>query len=293
MNEQRKLQRHELGFLQLANPPDPKQLAAYYEKKYFQDERGNYRHYYSDDELAFARAKIEQLAYVVETLRGSVPGTMLDVGCGEGFALAWHASRGWRTHGIDFSDVGIRNMHPERLDDVETGDLFKLLEQQKRDGHRYDLLWLSNVLEHVLDPIRLLRSVRQLIQEGGVLVITVPNDGSELQEMLLRKGCIDERFWIAVPDHISYFDYESLTATAAATGWRCRDVLADFPIDLFLLHDDSNYVRNRDRGPKAHWARVQAELLIHQKTPEQKRAFYSAIARVGLGRNLTAFLQPE
>jgi hypothetical protein len=42
----------------------------------------------------------------------------------------------------------------------------------------------------------------------------VPNDGSEYQEGLLRDGLIDRRFWIAIPDHMSYF-----TSDSTASSW--------------------------------------------------------------------------
>jgi hypothetical protein len=75
--------------------------------------------------------------------------------------------------------------------------------------------------------------------------VTVPNDFSELQEKLLEEQEITDRFWIALPDHLSYFTSKSLAATAEATGWCCQSVQGDFPIDLYLAHPGSNYISNR------------------------------------------------
>ncbi len=69
-------------------------------------------------------------------------------------------------------------------------------------------------------------------------------------------------------------------------------MVGDFPIDLFLLHPGSNYVRDPSQGAEAHKARVQAELFLGQYPHQRVNDFYSALASVGLGRNLTAFLTP-
>ncbi len=184
-------------------------------------------------------------------------------------------------------------MNPELISAIEQGNVFELLEKRIINRRLYDVVWLNNVLEHVIDPLDLLRGLRDLIADNGVLVVTVPNDFSDLQEKLLSEGDIPARFWIALPDHISYFNAESLSNLAVATGWACRDVQADFPIDLYLAHEGSNYVRDISQGKTAHLARVKIERLIGQRGEDAANSFYNALADVGLGRNITAFLAPD
>lgn len=289
-----RLKRDALGFLKAADPPSPDELAAFYARHYYQAERGNYRKSYSPAEIDWINLKIAQKAALLERLRGGrPPGSMLDAGCGEGFGLAWFRERGWRVEGIDHSTAGISRMNPDLLPFVETGNLFARLEERIANGRKYDLVWLTHVLEHVADPVALLRLLRGLVADEGVLVVTVPNDGSALQEMLLEDGDVPDRYWVALPDHLAYFDRDSLQRTVQATGWECRSILGDFPIDVFLLHEGSNYVRDREKGPAAHAARLRMELLLGRLDHASVNAFYEAMARVGLGRNLTAFLTPS
>lgn len=289
-----RLVRHRLGFLQVREPPTAEALRAYYAEAYYQAERGNYRKAYPDEELAYLRLKIAQKAEIVSQLRGAAaPGRMLDVGCGEGFALAWFQERGWSVHGLDFSSAGVAVQNPDLLPRLSTGDVFEKLDEQMARGERYDLVWLNHVVEHVVDPVGLLRALRRLVTPSGVLVVTAPNDGSDLQEDLLAHGDIPERFWVALPDHLAYFTADSLRNTAEATGWACRDIIGDFPIDLFLLHEGSNYVKDRANGPGAHRARIRFETLLGRREPHRVNDFYRAMAQVGLGRSLTAFLTPS
>jgi SAM-dependent methyltransferase len=181
-------------------------------------------------------------------------------------------------------------MNPDCRDRVTTGDVPALLAERIGAGCRYDLLWLTNVLEHVADPPVLLATLGKIVAANGVLVITVPNDFSWYQQTLAETGRIDRPFWVSLPDHLAYFNRESLQEVAEATGWKCRATLADFPIDWFLLHPGSNYVRSRALGPAAHRARITLENALDQRPVADVNAFYSAMAKVGLGRQLSAFL---
>src|SRR5688572_15405007 len=127
-------------------------------------------------------------------------------------------------------------MNPHCADALVTSDVTSLLLERVSSGRVYDLIWLSNVLEHVVDPPELMKQLHQLLADDGVVVVTVPNDFSDYHQHLLEANLIAEPFWIALPDHLAYFNAESLNAVGEATGYVCRHLVADFPIDWFLLH---------------------------------------------------------
>lgn len=179
------------------------------------------------------------------------------------------------------------------MDALVTGDLFDLLDCEIKSSRRYDVVWLQNVLEHVIEPVDLLASLNCLVPTGGVAVITVPNDFSVTQREALRVGHIDRQFWVATPDHLSYFNYVSLQRISEATGWQCSEIFGDFPIDWFLFHSGSNYIKDKALGKSAHTARMQLENLIHGMELQDVLAFWSAAGKIGLGRNITAFFRKE
>lgn len=288
-----RLKRHELGFLELSEKPSPQSLSAYYERAYYQNESSGYRKSYSDLETEVIRFRIEQRAAQARNLLADKACKMLDVGCGEGFVLSHFHAQGWKVVGIDFSRAGVEQMNPDCLPFVQQGDVFQLLEAQIASCEKYDLVWLGNVLEHVLDPVGLLRSLRKIVTAEGVLVVTVPNDGNAYHEELLQSGEIHDRFWVAIPDHVSYFTKESLKTVASETGWDCLKMQGDFPIDWYLAHKGSNYVADRSRGPAAHQARLKIERLIGRAGADAANQFYTSLAEVGLGRNLIAYLRPQ
>jgi len=222
---------------------------------------------------------MEQRWHVLKTLlpckEAHEPIRVLDVGCGEGYAMAVLHLQGCAVRGFDFSSAGVESKNPSCKDDLVAGDIFSLLQQEILSGKKYDVVWLQNVLEHVLDPIDLLQSLRKLVASNGVAVVTVPNDCSIVQRAALQHGHIDSAFWALPPDHLSYFDTDSLNAIAGHT-----------------VHPGANYVRDKAQGKEAHQARVQIENLSHTQPIDASAEFCAAAGRLGIGRNLTAFLEP-
>jgi len=72
---------------------------------------------------------------------------------------------------------------------------------------------LSCVLEHELDPVPLLASCRERLTSDGRIVVKVPNYACLARRIRGRRSCGYR--W---PDHVNYFTPRSLTSTAARAG---------------------------------------------------------------------------
>jgi 2-polyprenyl-3-methyl-5-hydroxy-6-metoxy-1,4-benzoquinol methylase len=285
--------RHELlGFYEVSNKPTQQELNEYYHKKYYQESLSKaYSSSYSEQELAFTKAKLAQRFSAIADHRDVKDfSSFLDVGCGEGFGLSFFLEKGYGVKGLDFSQAGMEQHNSHCLPYLQVGDVFDSLNEEIASGKVYDVIWLQHVLEHVLDPIDLLNKLRLLVSEKGVLVVTIPNDFSALQLAALENKLIDKAFWIAIPDHISYFNTSNIHAVANDTNWKILDKLTDFPIDWFLLNDTSNYISQPNVGKSAHQARLMLELLIAQNDISAVNQFYRALAGIGMGRSITVIL---
>jgi len=285
--------RNPLGYYELAHKPSQAELKAYYAEKYYQNAEGSYEISYSEAEKEYFRNKISQKLIVANRhlrLTPDRPPRFLDVGAGEGWSLAYFSSRGWHCTGLDYSSFGCTAQNSQVEASLKIGDIYDNTQALIVADERFELILLDNVLEHVLDPLDLLMQLRLLLARGGVLLVEVPNDYSALQQHLLAHGHIDHPFWVAAPDHISYFGPDGLTAIAGAAGWQVKELMTDYPIDLCLMNASTNYVRDRSLGKACHKARVETENLLHSISPEKTVALYQALASLGLGRALTAVL---
>ena len=128
------------------------------------------------------------------------------------------------------------------------GDIYVLLKERAAKKDNVDVIILANVIEHVLDPVELLENIKPLLAPGGVLVILAPNDFSALHERLLEQRMIPQPFWLAYPEHLSYFNKEAMTQLLTARQYKLLSVIAENPIDLNLLNANSNYITDRSKG---------------------------------------------
>jgi 2-polyprenyl-3-methyl-5-hydroxy-6-metoxy-1,4-benzoquinol methylase len=282
-----KLVANPLGYQEIVPKPDPDTLAKYYNEKYFlaADGRNPYAFGYNADEIEHKYIDADEAQSVIK--RG--PGRLLEVGCGEGFFLDYFARLGWDVRGFDFTSDGIDKYFPHLKPKAIFGDAFVILQREVDAGNKYDLVVCNNVLEHVVDPSGLLRLLQSVTAEGGVLRIVVPNDFSWLQKLIVSRGGMPDQHWVCPPDHLSYFNVESFCAVLQQHDWNVTDVLGNFPIDLFLLNDDSNYVHVRERGRACHFARIAFELALWKQGIEKLVAFRRGCAAGGVGRNVIVY----
>src|SRR3990172_1918327 len=100
------------GFKTIKNKPTPEELSKHYNNylKTGAKRPKNYQESYDSKELKFIRLLNDLCLHAISKARPDwkKSGTMLDVGVGEGFMMARALSKGWRVHGIDFSNYAAK-----------------------------------------------------------------------------------------------------------------------------------------------------------------------------------------
>jgi hypothetical protein len=144
----------------------------------------------------------------------------------------------------------------------------------------------------VLDPEALLARLPAILAPGGVVAITVPNDFSATQLRAKALGHIERDFWVAPPQHLNYFNSETLPRLLQRMGFEVLGGYASFPIDWFLFHPGSNYVRTPEAGKAAHQARLALDLVMAENGLAAFHGLAKALLACGSGRSLTLIARP-
>ncbi len=282
---------NKLGFKEVAKKPSREELQKFYAEQYYQAGHGLYAAAYDKDELQYIRNNNALKYEVVNScFKKSRTGmSLLDIGCGEGFTMKYFRDKGWEVKGLDFSISGCRRHNPALQKYVVQGDIYRNIDALVAQRATFSCVTLVNVLEHVIDPVALIKKIRKLLKPTGLLVVDVPNDFSKLQRALLKAGKINKEFWVHYPDHLNYFTKGSLVRTHESTGFKTHKVVANFPIDYFLANPDTNYVKVRSRGKNCYRASVWLENFQCGISVEKTIRLYEALADLGAGRQICGY----
>lgn len=98
---------------------------------------------------------------------GDAPARILDVGGGPGVHARFFRSLG---HEVDVVDI-----HDGGDGQVFVGDFLDFI-----PSRRYDAVWSSHVLEHVLNPGLFVKQMIQCCREGGLVAVTVPPQKNDM-----------------------------------------------------------------------------------------------------------------
>jgi len=112
---------------------------------------------------------------------------VLDVGCSSGYLAEALTARGCVVSGVEV-DVGLAESarpHLEKLvlADVESCNLVEIF-----GAGSFDVVVFGDVLEHLRDPLPVLRQARPLLAEGGLVVVSVPNIAHGSIRLALLQG---------------------------------------------------------------------------------------------------------
>ncbi len=137
-------------------------------------------------------------------------GRVLEIGCGPGYFLNVLRELGWQPTGLEWDAAFARRVSGETgIPVLETPESLSAVPDES-----FDAVVLWHVLEHVPDPVWMMRQARRVLRRGGELRMEVPN-ALALSATLLKP------YWTAVaePRHFFHFSPSTLVMVLRAAGW--------------------------------------------------------------------------
>jgi len=171
-----------------------------------------------------------RLAFLLGHLRGGEQ--VLDLGCGEAHFLQELIDRGFAAVGCDVASLPLRRAAARRGDlplvQVEEGKEWPF------EVAAFDVVWCSEVIEHVLDTEAFLSELRRVLRSGGLLLLTTPNHN---RLRLLSCALSPRRFAAAFDvrsDHIRFFNALALHRLLADFGFQEISIAGRWQGRLYL-----------------------------------------------------------
>lgn len=204
---------------------------------------------------------------------------LLDIGSGPGYFLKCGKDLGWNVLGFEPSkqayEYSTKKLRVRVINDFFTKDYIKKI-------GKFDVIYLSFILEHLPDPRNLIKIIRKILRPNGIIAIISPNDYNPLQ-MILKNNLKYKPWWVVPLQHINYFDFNSTKNFLKRLGFEISEMQATFPMEFFLLSGD-NYVGNNKIGRKCHAKRMQFEMNLLKYNPQILHNFYNSLAENNIGR---------
>jgi 2-polyprenyl-3-methyl-5-hydroxy-6-metoxy-1,4-benzoquinol methylase len=141
---------------------------------------------------------------------------LLDVGAHAGRFMHLAQERGWTVEGIEL------NPRTAAYAEARTGAPVHRVNAHTLalDGHRYDAVVLTDVLEHIPEPGRLLDALRKLLEPGGVVAVKVPNGSAQWTKERWLSRLTAHRMSLAENlVHVNQFTPPSLKLALECTGF--------------------------------------------------------------------------
>lgn len=193
------------GVVFLNPQPSDAQLLPYYDLPYY----GSSRSKFVGPIARFVRWWQGRRAAMVSK-RVTAPGSVLDVGCGNGqFLLDLH-NQGFNVQGTELTAQSAARVPQEIANNIHVGDLLNL----KLQADQYDALSMWHVLEHVRDPHAICCEIHHLLKPGGWVFLSLPNAQST-EATLFGKHW----FHLDPPRHLFGLGTGSLNALLEQTGF--------------------------------------------------------------------------
>jgi len=157
--------------------------------------------------------------------------TVLDIGCGEGILAKILEEKGNSVIGIDVSELAIdlarRNGVEAVLCDIENDSL--------PFADKFDVIILSEVLEHLIFPDKVLLRLQNYLKEEGYLILTFPNIAFYGYRLELLKGRFPKQHLYKSGEHIHHWSVPDFTEFAAKCCLKIVQLKANYSFPLHSI----------------------------------------------------------
>ena len=178
---------------------------------------------------------------------------LLDVGCGPGYFLSHLKDKGIQAKGLELAEWLVKICRAKGLN-VARADL------AQEPDKAYNAITMFDVLEHIPDPIKFMRTLGKKVKPGGYVLAYIPNIHS-LAFYLMK----DRQNTLQPFQHLGFYDAKALAYLARKTDFSVHS-LDHYGLDLM----DYFYMKEAD-DPVGYHQRLQEIIPLLQAVLDKQR----------------------
>lgn len=124
---------------------------------------------YTDiDSQGKRRNWISQFLYSKEHFKGK---NLLEIGVGAGQSILWFEEEGFNVKGIEPDGRNVSMINKK----LKNGKVIESSVEDFSTEENFDIIWMSHVLEHLIEPDTFLKKIKTNLKKDGIFFIEVPN----------------------------------------------------------------------------------------------------------------------
>lgn len=173
--------------------------------------------YFAVHDYETVRKNAEQMLTEIEGHKGRI----LELGCGRGISLMVAKERGWDAYGVEMTQQFVDEARANGVN-IEMATV----EDCKALDSKYNVILMPAILEHLYQPVQVLKKISDALVPGGLLFIDVPNE----QSLIYSIGNLYVKPWSMnlsptfSPYHVVGFSHQSLTKALDLAGLSVKEI---------------------------------------------------------------------
>jgi len=163
----------------------------------------------TEDKVKTQALEANYILDIVESYLNKKDARICDIGCGPGTLLGEAKKRGYRILGVEPNKRYHRLLGKKGVDYI--GDSFPL---RQNISEKFDHMFLINTLEHLREPLEIVREAKKLLEPSGIIYVSAPNIESLVTRILHEKSGT-----FGGEEHIQFFSRKTLSSLLEKAGF--------------------------------------------------------------------------
>ncbi|HTY36179.1 MAG TPA: class I SAM-dependent methyltransferase [Bacteroidota bacterium] len=195
-------------------------LRVLYSDEYFLHDGADFgAHAATDYETAAIKGSVKFPEILGRIRRFKPSGEFFEIGCGMGYFLNFAKQNGYSVSGIEYARLGVRSCRDKFGLDVRQGSI----EDFTVTPEAFDVVFMGDVLEHLIQPLEMLTKVHEMLKPSGVAALEVPAMFNSLAGRAAVAGMRllgKNKKMMLPPYHVNEFAPKTLRSIIKRAGFR-------------------------------------------------------------------------